>query len=92
MKSAVKVAVASLVGGLAVHGALTACGGSGGGSANAQSSPSCSAWQVAVVDDVIVGLILSDGTPSGPGPTTVPAGWEPFGLYGQSPLVRRCAP
>jgi ABC-type transport system substrate-binding protein len=91
MKSTIKIVLGSLVGALAIHGALTACG-AGNKSANAQTTPtSCTTWQVATV---------AGGNSSSPtSPDPVPTGWEPFAWlagnngFNQSTIViRQCAP
>jgi hypothetical protein len=91
MKSTVQVILGSLIGSLAIHGALSACGGGGETSANAQTSSStCTTWQVATTE---VPESASTMTPG-----VIPTGWEPFGLsgtngYGQENIVvRQCAP
>jgi hypothetical protein len=79
----------ALLGGLAIHGALLACSGSG--NAGAQTS-SCQQW--AVTD--IGGLYLPSTGPSvqtsgGTLQTTsAPAGWEPIGSIGSNYLFRKC--
>ena len=84
MKSTIKLVLGSLVGALAIHGALTACG-AGNKSANAQTTPtSCTTWQVAIVP-------LDNGSsPTSPDP--VPAGWEPFAWSAGNLVIRQCAP
>lgn len=85
MKQNMKVAVASLIGGLLVHTALTACGN--GKPASAQTA-SCTQWQVAWVNGV-QGTLAADGTGT---PGTLPTGWEPISWIGSGTFVRRCAP
>jgi len=82
MRPSIKVVLGSLVGALAVHGALSACGGSR--SANASPS-SCATWQV---------LETSSASPSAPEPPMVLApGWEPFAVDPVGNVfMRQCAP
>jgi hypothetical protein len=81
--------LAALLGGLAIHGALVACSGSG--NAGAQTT-SCQQW---VVFDV-----GSNYLPAGPSVTTsvgtaqsvtAPTRWEPIGSVGSNYLFRKCA-
>ncbi len=83
--------LASLLGGLAIHGALVACSGSG--NAGAQTT-SCQQW--AVVEVVASNLTAASETvttSAGPAQThAAPAGWEPIGSVGTSYLFRKCLP
>ena len=82
VKASIRVGIWSMVGGLVVHLALTACGS--GQSANA-SPTSCNAWQVTV----------ENGSGN---PYVITPGWEPFAWipgnngYPDQIAVRRCAP
>jgi hypothetical protein len=82
--------LASLLGGLAIHGALVACSGSG--KAGAQTT-SCQQWTVFNVASSALEtgqpVTLSGGTAQ---PQTVPAGWEPIGSVGSNYLFRKCGP
>ena len=88
MKPSAKLFLATLVGGLVVHGALAACGG-GPSSADAQSTPtSCATWQV-MAESLPVdgyGAITAGAT------LVVDAGWEPFSTTGDFVVLRQCAP
>jgi hypothetical protein len=89
MNVRLKVLAASLIGALAIHGALSACGG--GSSSTANASPNaCATWQVAEYN-ASIGTLAVPGTDTDY-VQTLPAGWEPFALDGTSPVLRRCAP
>jgi hypothetical protein len=90
MKSTTTVVLGSLAGALAIHVAFSACG-SGGNSAQAQTSPACTAWQIATTN----GTPQTSYIPGTDSPATLPAGWEPIAFIsgeGGGYLVRRCAP
>ena len=82
--------LASLLGGLAIHGALVACSGSG--IAGAQTT-SCQQW--AVVEVAAGGLAAGPAITTGGGPLqtyAAPAGWEPIGATGSGFDFRKCLP
>jgi hypothetical protein len=88
MNTSFKIVLSSLVGGLAIHGALMACGG-GGRSAIAQSVPSsCAHCQV-----------IAEGLPTDAyghlalhAAEALDGGWEPFAATGSAVVLRQCAP
>jgi hypothetical protein len=85
--------LASLLGGLAIHGALVACSGSG--LAGAQTT-SCQQWAVieVVAGGLAPGPTVTTGA-TGVAPTQsfiAPAGWEPFGATGSGYDFRKCMP
>jgi hypothetical protein len=86
--------IGSLLGGLAIHGAFTACSGSG--NAGAQSSTNCQQWAVIIVDP---GQLPHTGptfaaTSGALSSDLAPSGWEPAGgvsaSLGASYLFRKC--
>ena len=82
--------LASLLGGLAIHGALVACSGSG--LAGAQTT-TCQQW--AVIEMGTNGLAAGPTLTTSVGPLqtfAAPAGWEPFGATGSGFDFRKCMP
>ncbi|HMR11070.1 MAG TPA: hypothetical protein PKA88_35065 [Polyangiaceae bacterium] len=98
MKSIVKIALGSLVGGWCVYVALAACssGGAGGGVPSADAhADNCSRYQVAIVDPT--DFIKTGESVANRDVFEVPAGWEPYGSYyvdygGDRLALRRCIP
>jgi len=94
------LALAILVGGLAIHGLLVACSGSGGSSADAQSAGGCQQWaffERSSNSDLARGPLVqvTDASSGGNVYTYLaPQGWEPVGnggsLSASSILFRRC--
>jgi hypothetical protein len=84
--------LASLLGGLAIHGALVACSGSG--NAGAQTT-SCQQWAFfEVAGGLALGPTVTTGG-TGVDPTQAylaPAGWEPLGASGSGYFFRKCMP
>ena len=85
--------LASLLGGLAIHGALVACSGSG--IAGAQTT-SCQQWAIVEVqaNGLATGATVTTGA-TGVAPAqalVVPAGWEPFAGGGNDYVLRKCMP
>jgi hypothetical protein len=86
--------LASLLGGLAIHGALVACSGSG--NAGAQTTP-CQQWAVFEVDSSSLATgptVTTSATAQYPAQTFLaPAGWEPYaGSSNSYYFFRKCMP
>jgi hypothetical protein len=86
--------LASLLGGLAIHGALVACSGSG--NAGAQTT-TCQQWAVFEADpnSLTPGpTVTTSATASNPAQSFMaPAGWEPYaGSSNSYYFFRKCMP
>jgi hypothetical protein len=81
--------LAALLGGLAIHGALVACSGSG--NAGAQTT-SCQQWAVySSGSDYLTATGPTVTTSVGPASSYLaPAGWEPIGALANDYVFRKC--